>query len=93
MRGVDEKMRVGRGRGASLPFRGGWIVVVWRGGLGVWLQRGGKRTVRCGEVGVENERFEVCCFLSKKAGHLLASSSPALVQALFSQQQRYQPAV
>ena len=49
MRAADEKMRVERGRGASLPFLGGWIVVVWRGGLGVWLQRDGKRTVRLGE--------------------------------------------
>ena len=77
MRAADEKMRVERGRGASLPFRGGWIVVVWRGGLGVWLQRDGKKTVRLGEVDVVNERCVVCFPLSKMVGHLLASSPPA----------------
>jgi len=78
---VDEKMRVGRGKGASLPFLGGWIVVVWRGGLEMWLRRDGKRTVRLGEVGVENERYVVCCFLSKKVERLLYASSPASVSS------------
>jgi len=72
-------MTVGRGRGASLPFLGGWIVVVWKGGLGVWWQRDGKRTVRLGEVDGKDGRCVGCCFLSKKIEGLLSSSSPAVL--------------